>query len=554
MLPISILPIAGLLLGIGGAISSNLTGDTAQQVAKFFFSVSGIVFANLPLLFGAATAMTFTRKNKNSATFIFILGYLVFTSMQDAFIHYDAAGNFKDILWFHTDPKLAYMIGKNLGITSMQTSIFGGMTIGALTSWIMNKWSDIEFVPSLSFFSGIRFVPIIMMPFVILTSLIFLIFWPFVGQMISTLGTIAASAPGGTDGLLYGMLGRSLMPFGLHHIVIGLAWQTPLGGELTLPSIINAAESLGVAGDTAFGTIKAAFEQRGAVSIIGDHNIWNFINGLPLKSLPVSGGESLPIYKWIAVHTGTYAGRFTQDYPIYLGATQGIGAALIYTAHKEKRKKTMAIIGSAMLVAFLTGITEPLEFSFLFIAPLFYYLIYVPLSGLAYMLMKLAGAHVGVGFARGFIDYIIYGALPAQKGTRFLWAIPLSILFAIIGFVTFTYMIKKFDWKTPGREDDEDVELIDKKIYKEKKFKNSKTSNADIDKIVKFLGGPSNIENVFACASRLRVTVKKVSVIDQEGIKGLGASGIIQKDKNVQAIFGGKSTILAEKINSKYNF
>jgi len=467
--------------------------------------------------------------------------------MQSPFIHFAKDGTFQDILWFHTDANLQHIIGTTLGFKVVRTSIFGGIIVGSLTAFVMNRWSDIELPPALSFFSGIRFMPLIAIPAGVLLGLFFLIFWPFVGQLIAFLGTKAALMPWGTDGLFYGMLGRALMPFGLHHIVIALAWHSPLGGELSLPMIIQAATNLGVEGSAEIMTLTAAFDKSGATSIMGDHKIWNFINSLPLNTLPISNTESIPVFQWIREYTGVHAGRFIQDYPVYLGAIQGIGLAIIFTSFKAKRKKTIAIIGSSMLVAFLTGITEPLEFSFLFVAPLFYFLFYVPISGLAYMVMKLLGGHLGVGFARGFIDYIIFGVLPGLKGTNFLYVIPVSLVFGIISFITFYYLIKRFDYKTPGR--DETVEVANSKSYQ---IKTTSKKETEIDQIVIALGGVKNLIQVFACASRLRISLKDASLVNETALKALNHHGLIKKDNLLQIIFGGRSTILASKINQKY--
>ncbi|NQZ29238.1 MAG: PTS transporter subunit EIIC [Mycoplasmatales bacterium] len=553
MLPIAILPAAGLLLGIGGAIGANVHTDAAKQTADFFKAMSGVIFGNLPILFGGAVAMTFTEKNKVSAVFMLIIGFLVFNSVQSAFIHYGDNGKvFKDIFFFHKNDSLKNMVVSNLGIKSLSTSIFGGVIVGAVVAFIMNRWSEVELPTALSFFSGIRLVPMIVIPAATVMALGFLIFWPWVGVAIGAIGHATAKTPAGIDGLMFGMLGRALMPFGLHHIVIVMAWQTELGGTISHADVLDAATKLGVENTDGVKTVLAAMTKDNAV-INGDQNIWNFINGLPVNRLATNThGGSMPIFEWFTKNVGVHAGRFMQDYPIYLGACMGIGAAIICAADKDKRKKTAAITGSAMIVAFLTGITEPLEFSFLFAAPLFYYAIYVPLSGLAYMLMKVSGAHVGVGFARGFLDYIIYGAVPIAKGTRFYWAIPIAAGFGIFSFLSFYFMIKKFNWSTPGRNDN-DVKLMTKKDFK--KAKSGEKGNADeaeINAIVEAYGTIKNIEHVTACATRLRITVVDEGVVDEAKLKSLGAMGVIKKGKSTQSIFGGRASILAERISRKY--
>ncbi|MDQ0513566.1 PTS system glucose-specific IIC component [Mycoplasmoides fastidiosum] len=543
MLPIAVLPIAGLLLGIGGAIGANVHTATANGFAAFFKSISEVIFANIAILFGISVAIAFAQTNKIYAGFMMVIGYLVFNSLQSAFIHFDHQNQFQDILWFHKDSNIRYLVGSNLGITSMQTSIFGSIIIGGIVAFVLNRWSEIE-VKYLNFFSGIRLVPILLMPLITGLTMLFLVIWPYVGQLIGIIGDRLATAPGGVDGLVYGMVARSLMPLGLHHILIAIAFQTELGGRLTLASVVEAGERLQITEIPEFQTLVAELQARNGL-IIGDQNIWNFINGLPFNHLPTNAtGQSLPVFNWFQTQLNVYAGRFTQDYPIYLGAIQGIGLAMILAAKKTYRKKAVAIIGSSMVVAFLTGITEPLEFSFLFVAPLFYYVIYVPLSGLAYMFMKLAGAHVGVGFARGFIDYIIYGAVPVQKGTQFYWAIVIALAMGVFSFVTMYFGAKKFGWKIPYSTD-EQLSLIDKKTWTE--LKKTEPTEA-IPTLVKAYGGFSNIQSITACATRLRIVVIDLNQLDTETIKQQGAVAVLVKGSSTQAIFGGRAQILANQM------
>ncbi|WP_222563318.1 PTS transporter subunit EIIC [Spiroplasma clarkii] len=280
------------------------------------------------------------------------------------------------------------------------------------------------------------------------------------------LGSKAMLAPVGVDGLIYGIFTRALMPFGLHQIVIAVAYQTPFGGSLSLDQLSSVSNISEVDREillTAFTSFS-----NGAFVIEGDQNLWNFINSIPLNRI-----DGIPIFDWFHKNLNIYAGRFTQDYPTYLGLCVGIGLALILTADKDKRKVTASVIGSAMVVAFLTGITEPLEFTFLFVTPVLYYAVYVPLSGVSYMLMQLVGAHVGVGFARGFIDLMIYGALPVMKGTRFYWAFVFAPLQGGLIFTIFYFTIKKWNLATPGRNGNE-VVLISKKTFEEHKNKSKK--------------------------------------------------------------------------------
>ncbi|MGL5438674.1 MAG: glucose PTS transporter subunit IIA [Metamycoplasmataceae bacterium] len=536
MLPIAILPIAGLLLGIGGAIGANVQSEIGQVFADIFKGMSEVVFSNLPLLFCIAITITFS-KDKGASGFCAALAYLVFSSTQLAFIQFEG-NNVVSILWFHKE--VIGITTKTLGMTTLNTSIFGGIIVGGLTSYIYNNISVVKLPTGLDFFSGIRLVPIVLIPVMFVLSLIFLVFWPWVGLGITKMGEGIQFAPYGTGGLLYGILGRALMPFGLHHIPIVLAFQTPFGGVLTLETLTNGLQAANLDPVIQARILEAFNSFSGGGSIDGDQNIWNFINSLPYNTL-----GDIQIFEWFYKYTGVYAGRFTQDYPTYLGVCMGIGGAMILAAEVKNRRNVSLVIGSAMLVAFLTGITEPLEFTFLFCAPWLYFLIYVPLSGFSYMFMELMNAHVGVGFARGFIDLIIYGAIPVAKGTNFYWAFVLAAAEGLFAFFTFWILIKKFDLATPGRKDNP-MTLINKQNYNEAKTKNK---DERIDEIIKKLGGFNNLVDVSACATRLRVTVNDAESITGDDFVPLGSKGFIKKDNSLQVIFGGEASIISDKIN-----
>lgn len=544
MLPIAILPIAGLFLGIGGAIGANVQSEGGIIVANIFKSISDVVFAILPLLFCVAITITFTN-DKGSAAFASILAYLVFCSAQFPFIQLNSNGDPISILWFHKNIK--GITTSFLGFSVVQTSIFGGIVVGLLTSIIYNKISKVKLPIALDFFSGIRLVPIVLLPTMLVLALLFLIFWPWIGLGINQMGNWIQGAPYGIGGLLYGILGRALMPFGLHHIPIVLAYQTSFGGALNLDQLTSQLSASGI-DQTIINNITNSFKtlSGGGTIIEGDQKIWNFINSLPYNTL-LSNGQQIPIFDWFYKHLNVYAGRYTQDYPTYIGVNVAIGAAMIVVAEKKNRRDVSAIVGSAMLVAFLTGITEPLEYSFLFCAPLLYYLIYVPLSGFSYMFMELLGAHVGVGFARGFIDLIIYGALPVVKGTKFYWALLLAVLEGGLAFFLFWFFIKKFNLSTPGRNDNI-IKLISKSQYNEMKNKSGNKEQRIID-IIKCLGGTDNIVNVSACATRLRVTVNSSNNLLKTNFIQTGSKGEVIKDNYVQIIYGGEATIIADKIN-----
>lgn len=544
MLPISILPFAGLLLGIGGAVGANFSHDpTATTVASALKSMSDIVFANLAILFVISIVITFTN-DSGSGAFMAILGYLVFNSTQTPFIHFDNDGKLVDIFYFHKGEILNSILAVNLGIKSLQTSLFGAIVVAIVIVVIYNKFKYIQLPNALNFFSGIRFLPILIIPAMFLLSILFLIFWPWVGQGIGHVGVALQKSPRGLDGFIYGVLGRALMPFGLHHIVITLAYQSEFGGVLMLDLLIEKLKEAKL-DQVQIDTIIKSFNDvaRDGKRLIGDQNIWNFINSISLNKI-----NDIPLFQWFDKELNVNAGRFTQDYPTYLGTCMGIGLAFIFTSNKNTRKQTISVIASAMAVSFLTGITEPLEFTFLFITPVLYYAVYVPFSGLSYLFMNLVGAHVGVGFARGFIDLLVYGALPVLKGTRFYWAFVFALLQGSTIFVIFYFWIIKKDLATPGRKGNE-LGLISKKDYQKLKTNQKQNAEQRIGDIIKTLGDKTNLESVSACATRLRVVVKDINLVNKEELNKLTNMGFIAKNNNVQVIFGGEATIISDKIN-----
>ncbi|CAE76707.1 PTS transporter subunit EIIC [Mycoplasma mycoides] len=547
MLPISILPFVGLLLGIGGVIGANIstTNHTGLIVSKSLKAMSEIVFANLAILFTISIVITFTGES-GSAAFLAILGYLVFNSTQSAFIHYNDKV-LVDVFYIHKGEWLKSIVGSNLGISSLQTSLFGSIVVGVIVVKIYNKFKYIKLPSALNFFSGIRFLPILIIPSMFLLGLIFLLIWPYVGLLINQIGISLSKTPRGVDGFIYGVLGRALMPFGLHHILITLAYQSAFGEILEYDKLIFKLIESKVDQETIYKIEQSfkSFTKSNTQIIVGDQNIWNFINSIPVNKI-----QQTPIFLWFENNLNINAGKFTQDYPTYLGTCMGIGLAFILTSSKENKKQTASVIMSAMGVSFLTGITEPLEFTFLFVTPVLYYVVYVPFSGLSYLFMNLVNAHVGVGFARGFIDLLVYGALPVLKGTRFYWAFVFSLIQGVAIFVIFYFWIIKKDLPTPGRKGNE-LGLISKKDYFE--LKNKDNSEKRIKEIIKALGSKENIKSVSACATRLRVVVNNESLIKTEELIKLGSVGNIIKNNNIQAIFGGEATIISEKINNILN-
>lgn len=489
MLPIAVLPAAGLLLGIGGALSNPNTVSAypfldigwLQAIFTIMSSAGSIVFSNLPIIFAAGVAIGLARSDKGTAGLAAMIGYFVMNSSINALLSItgDLAEN-----------NLAGAgQGMAVGIQTLETGVFGGIVVGIVAALLHNKYNKIQLPQVLGFFGGSRFIPIIVSFTSILVGVVLFIVWPYFQLLINQLGSLVTST--GTIGtLLYGFILRMLGPMGLHHIFYLPFWQTALGGSMEIGGqIIN-------------GTQNIFFAQ-------------------------LADQETVKYYEGVSRFM---SGRFIT---MMFGLP---GAALaIYHCAKPKNKKIVAgILLSAALTSFLTGITEPLEFSFLFVAPLLYF-VHAMFDGLAFMMADIFSITIGQTFSGGFIDFILFGILQGMDKTNWIYVIVVGIPWFFLYYFSFKFLIKRKNFKVLGREDDE------KAVTQVMTTDRAKT-------IVDGLGGAANIDIVDCCATRLRVTVKDHLVINDELIKQTGSKGIVKKGNGIQVIYGPQVTIIKNEI------
>ncbi len=522
MLPIALLPVAGLLLGIGSSFTNEtmletykLTGimghgTILNAILSVMSAAGNSVFANLPLLFAMGVAIGMAKKEKAvaalAAAVAFIIMHTALSTML--FIYGDGATVQESCENLVARGVLAAnSYGDVLGITSLNMGVFGGMIVGIGVAALHNRFYKIELPQVLSFFGGTRFVPIISSIVFVFVGILMYYIWPFVGIGIAKVGELVViSGYGGT--LLYGFMERLLIPFGLHHVFYMPFWQTAVGGSMEIGGqVINGAQNI-------------FFAQ------LADPNCTQFA---------VSA-------------TRFMSGKF----PLMIFGLPGAALAMYKCAKPEKRKVVGTLLLSAALTSMLTGITEPLEFTFLFVAPLLYG-IHCVFAGLAYMLMHVFNVGVGMTFSGGIIDLVLFGVLPGIEKTNWIWIVIVGIGYFIVYYFLFSFLIKKLNLKTPGRENEGE----ETKLYTRADVNKSKNSGTNGEKtqddivsalIVSGLGGKQNISDVDCCATRLRVTVFDYQLVDKDKLKQSGASGVVQKGDGVQVIYGPKVTVIKSNL------
>ncbi|QTN10747.1 PTS transporter subunit EIIC [Mammaliicoccus vitulinus] len=489
MLPIAILPAAGLLLGIGGALSNPntikaypvLDIDLLQYIFILMSSAGNIVFANLPVLFAIGVAIGLARSDKGTAGLAAMLGFLIMNATMNALL------TITDNVAAQEGLAKAGQ-GMVLGIQTVETGVFGGIIVGIMTAMLHNKYNKISLPPFLGFFGGSRFVPIVTSVASIGLGVILFFVWPTIqGWIFNAGGLVNKTGVVGT--FIYGFILRMLGPFGLHHIFYLPFWQTALGGTME----IN--------GKVVQGTQNIFFAQ------LGDANLTHYYSGI----------------------SRYMSGRFITMMFGLLGAA----LAIYHTAKPEKKKVVGGLMLSAALTSFLTGITEPLEFSFLFIAPVLY-VIHAIFDGLAFMMADIFNITIGQTFSGGFIDYILFGVLQGNSKTNFLLVIPIGIVWFLLYYVTFRFLITKFNFKTPGREGEDAIQSVD--------------ASDRAKTIIKGLGGKENIDIVDCCATRLRVTIHDEKLFDEDVIKSTESRGVVRKGTGVQIIYGPHVTTIKNEV------
>ena len=508
MLPIALLPVAGLLLGIGSSFTNETMlaayglnniihpGTLIYTILDVMSQTGNAVFSNLALLFAMGVAIGMARKEKEVAALSGAVAYIIMNTAIQAMIN--AAGG--------VEAMPANSTTTMLGITTLQMGVFGGIVVGLGVAALHNKFYKIELPQVLAFFGGTRFVPIISSIVYLIVGIAMFYVWPVVQNGISALGSLVlASGYAGT--FIYGLLERALIPFGLHHVFYMPFWQTAVGGT----AIIDG------------------------VTVTGAQNI--FFAELASKSTTVFSVSA----------TRFMAGKF----PFMIFGLPGAALAMYQCAKPEKRKVAGGLLLSAALTAFLTGITEPLEFTFIFVA-LPMYAVHCVLAGLSYMFMHILNVGVGMTFSGGLIDMVLFGVMQGNAKTHWIWIVVVGVVYFVIYYLVFRFMITKFDYKTPGRDDAEEVKLYTRADVNARSAASGSNAPAGDDPvsalIVEGLGGTDNLSDVDCCATRLRCTVKDAALVRQDVLKASGASGVICKGNGVQVVYGPKVAVIKAKL------
>ena len=508
MLPIALLPVAGLLLGIGSSFTNETMlaayglnsvihpGTLIYTILDVMSQTGSAVFNNLALLFAMGVAIGMARKEKEVAALSGAVAYIIMNTAIQAMIN--AAGG--------VDAMPANSTTTMLGITTLQMGVFGGIVVGLGVAALHNKFYKIELPQVLAFFGGTRFVPIISSIVYLVVGIAMFYIWPVVQSGIAALGALVlASGYAGT--FIYGLLERALIPFGLHHVFYMPFWQTAVGGT----AIIDG------------------------VTVTGAQNI--FFAELASKSTTVFSVSA----------TRFMAGKF----PFMMFGLPGAALAMYQCAKPEKKKVAGGLLLSAALTAFLTGITEPLEFTFIFVA-LPMYAVHCVLAGLSFMLMHILNVGVGMTFSGGLIDLVLFGVMQGNAKTHWVWVVVVGAVYFVLYYIIFRFMISKFDYKTPGRDDAEEVKLYTRADVNARSAASGSTAPAGDDPvsalIVEGLGGAANLSDVDCCATRLRCTVKDAALVKQDVLKASGASGVICKGNGVQVVYGPKVAVIKAKL------
>ncbi len=505
MLPIALLPVAGLLLGIGSSFTNpttletyGLTGIIAEggilyMILNIMSKTGSVVFDNLALLFAMGVAIGMAKKEKEVAALSGAIGYLIMNTAISTLIA--AKGG--------VEAMAANSTTSALGITTLQMGVFGGIIVGLGVAALHNRFYKIQLPQVLSFFGGTRFVPIITSIVYLIVGIAMFYLWPIVQSGIAQLGNLVlASGYAGT--WIYGIIERALIPFGLHHVFYMPFWQTELGGSMVIDGVtVQGAQNI------FFAELASQTTEQFSVSA-----------------------------------TRFMSGKF----PFMIFGLPAAAFAMYRAARPEKKKIVGGLLLSAALTSMLTGITEPIEFTFLFVAPAMY-VVHCILAGLSYMLMHIFNVGVGMTFSGGAIDLTLFGILQGNEKTNWIWIILIGLVYAVVYYFVFYFMITKFNFKTPGREaDDEETKLYTRKDMQARKEAAADKGEVSSDRvsalILKGLGGKANLSDLDCCATRLRVTVHDADLVNDSLLKASGASGVIHKGNGVQIIYGPQVSVV----------
>lgn len=516
MLPIALLPAAGILLGVGGALLSVAALDNPPAIYQPLInfvnieavtiiltvmqSVGNVVFSNLPLLFAIGIAVGLAKSDKGTAGLAGAVGFLIMHTAMSTMLSVGATS--LGVLTPDNIPaQYSSYVTETLGIFTLNVSVFGGMIAGIIAATLHNKYHKIQLPQIIGFFGGSRFVPIVTAFTMLFVGVVLAFVWPVVQNGIAVIADLVNKS-GAIGTFLYGTMERALIPVGLHHVFYTPFWYTAF-----VEGTVHLVDGTTMIID---GANTAYFAQLSNMSAI-------------------VGADSATMAELVTGTTRFMAGKF----PMMMFGLGGAALAMYKNARPEKKKVVGSLLLSAALTAAITGITEPLEFTFLFVAPVLY-AVHCVLAGLSYMIMSMLNVFIGMTFSGGLIDFALFGLLPAGAGVRTNWiyVILVGIVFFGIYFVLFDFCIKKFNLKTVGREEDEEVAVQGDTAQK---------GIALANKVLQYLGGQENITNLDACITRLRVGLNDIKKVDKAALKGLGAAGVMEVGNNVQVIFGGKS-------------
>ena len=490
MLPIALLPIAGIFLGIGSSLTNtnmlaayHLKGLMGPGTAPYILfsllnSAGSIIFDNLPILFAVGVAIGMARSEKATAALSSIVAFFVMHSTIGSLITYTGRSH-------------SFLTGATteiVGITSLQMGVFGGIIVGLGVAALHNRFYKIELPRVFSFFGGTHFIPIISAITYVGIGILMFYIWPPIQILINDAGKLVLmSGYGGT--FVYGLLERALIPFGLHHVFYMPFWQTAVGGrELVNGQLIEGAQNIFFA---------------------------------ELANPDTS-------------HFSVAATRFMSGkFPLMMFGLPGAALAMYTCARPENKKAVGSLLLSAAISSAVTGITEPLEFAFLFVAPPLY-VIHCAFAGLSYMLMHMLNVGIGMTFSGGFLDFFLFGILQGNTKTSWLHVIPVGILYFIVYFIVFRVMILKFNYQTPGHEKDNATPV----------------NNADnkSQQILDGLGGLENISDLSCCATRLRVTLHRPSKLNKEKLLATGAAAVVANGDGVQVVYGPEVTVIHARL------
>ena len=518
MLPIAILPVAGLLLGIGSSFTNATTietygltkilgdGTILHYLLMIMNKVGSAVFDNLPLIFAVGVAIGMAKKEKEVSALSAVIAYFVMnTAINAMLINNGLILENGEI----AESVLEGTITSVCGIQSLQMGVFGGIIVGLGVAALHNRFYRIQLPSALSFFGGTRFVPIISTIVYMFVGILMYFVWPAVQNGIFALGgLVTGSGYAGT--LIFGLIKRALIPFGLHHVFYMPFWQTAVGGTME------------VAGQMVQGGQNIFFAQL---------------------------ADSANIAHFSADATRYFSGEFI----FMIFGLPGAALAMYQCAKPEKKKAAGGLLLSAALACMATGITEPLEFSFLFVAPALF-AVQVILAGSAYMIAHMLNVAVGLTFSGGFLDFFLFGILQGNEKTSWLRVIPVGIIYFLLYYFIFKFMIRKFDFKTPGREEDD----VETKLYTKADVNARKVAAGEVqasdsedpvsEAITRGLGGKKNISDVDCCATRLRCTIHDASRVNDSILKATGASGVVHKGNGVQVIYGPNVTVIKSNL------